>query len=70
MIKVIDNWYPNFPGNEIEVTYWPGDSRIVLSGADDFMLERHDCDETLYQKIINSKSFSKDIANQLGFDMW
>ena len=47
MIKTTDNWYPNYPNDEVNVDLyicdWLGDDSFVcvyIEGADDYCLER------------------------------
>lgn len=73
MVKVSDNWYPNYPENMVEVLCFEevrqDGFRVAVWGADDFGMEIYLKDKgeakAIYKKL--DKTLSQEYLRTLGF---
>ncbi len=69
MIKVSDNWYPNFSDNMVKVIYIPATEYMAVYGNDDFGMNKINVTRKVYEKLIK-RVLNKKILKNMGFKQW
>lgn len=77
MIKTSDNFFPNFPNNEVQVSFNrlnDGLYRVAVWGMDDFGMDKDFVDkdnaEELFKKLSKLKNVTKQILKENGLEVF
>jgi hypothetical protein len=66
-IKVTDNWYPCYEGNEVHLSYNCATSCCTVSGADDFAMYHTDYPREEYERVSRLPNLNKQFFLSKGF---